>query len=129
MAIKRQEVTDPPWTSPVWPDLLPDPAGMKVVYGALADELVIRFSPDRTFNTVVVPVTTPDEDYAALLVAMDSGAVVGIHVYPLLAFAVQLHPAWRILAKKDPQPESVARIVADINELFGRYGVDDPEVN
>ncbi len=127
MAMKRPVVTDPPWAAPVWPESPPDPAAMRVNYGAYADELVIGFSSDRAYNTVVVPVTTPNDDYAGLLVDIESGAVVGIHVYPLLALAVRLHPTWKPLASPHPQKDTVAQVIADIRGLYGRYGVDDPE--
>lgn len=123
----RKHVENPAWASPIWPDRLPVPEAMKVVYGAIADELVIRFSTDRRDDTVVVPVTTPDEDYAAVLVDFTSGSVAGVHVYPLLAFAIQVHPAWKPLAENNPPPEAVARIVTDIRELFDRYGIEDPD--
>lgn len=128
MAMK-QHVDDPAWASPIWPDRLPDPETMKVVYGKVADELIIRFSPNRRVDTVVVPVTTPDEDYAAVLVDFTSGSVAGVHVYPLLAFAVQIHPEWGPLAENNPSSQTIAQIVADIKELFDCYGVDNPEKN
>lgn len=126
MAMNKIVVDDPPWAFPVWPDRLPDPEAMKVVYGTIADELVVRFERGRRYDTVVVPITTPDEDYAGVLTDFSSGAVVGIHVYPLLAFAAQVHPLWKPLAEQDPPPEAIARIITDVKDLFNRYGVDDP---
>jgi len=126
VAMKKQ-AEPPAWASPVWPDRLPDPAAMRLVYGSKADELVIRFSADRRGQTVVVPVTTPDHDYAGLLVSADTGAVVGVHVYPLAAFAVRRHPDWRAATEPNPPLEVASRIVNDIRALFDRYGIDDSE--
>lgn len=127
MAMKQHAVRDPVWASPVWPDRMPLAQDMKVVYGAIADELVIRFHGNRHFDTVVVPVTTPAIDYAGVLTDFSSGAVVGIHVYPLLAFAIQRHPSWKPLAEPDPPSEVVLRIIEDVKQLFDRFGVDDPD--
>lgn len=127
MAVNKLAAEDPAWASPIWPDCLPNPKDMRVLYGTLADELVIRFSTDRHYDTVVVLISTPDEDYAGVLTDYSSGAVVGIHVYPLLAFAAQIHPMWKPLAERNPPPASVVRIVEDIKELFNRYGVGHPE--
>ena len=85
MAMKKIETTQPGWLIPVWPVQLPDPAAMRVIYGAFADELVIRFPQGRHDETVVVPVATPDKDYAGMLVEDSSGAVIGVHVMPLAA--------------------------------------------
>ena len=126
MAMNQHAVRDPVWASPAWPDRLPDPSDMKVVYGPIADELVIRFHRDRHVDTLVVPITTPAIDYAGVLTSFSSGAVVGIHVYPLLAFAIQRHPLWSPLAEQNPPPGSIVRIVEEIKELFDRYGVGDP---
>lgn len=127
MAIRQHSMHDPAWASPVWPDQLPNAEVMKVVYGPLADELVIRFYGNRHFDTVVVPITTPDVDYVGVLSDFATGAVVGIHVYPLLAFAIERHPFWKPLAQVDPPPDSVALVVEDIRKLFDRYGIADPE--
>lgn len=128
MAVNPLVVEDPAWASPVWPDRLPAPRDMKVLYGAVADELVIRFSATRHYDCVVVLITTPNEDYAGVLTDFSTGAVVGIHVYPLLAYAAQLHPTWAPLAERSPPTGSIARIVKDIKELFDRYGVGDPDL-
>lgn len=128
MAMKKLNVEDSVWSSPIWPGTLPDLESMKIVYGTVADELVIRFWRDRRYDTVVVPVTTPEEDYASGLTDFSSGAIVGIHVYPLLALGVKRHPSWERLADQNPPPEALARIVADVKELFDRYGVGDPPV-
>jgi hypothetical protein len=98
---------------------------MRVLYGALADELVMRFGSSRGHGEIVVPVTTPNVDYAGLLVAAESGAVLGVHVYPLLAFAIQRHPAWRAAADPIPGPEVANLIVTDIKGVFDRHGVED----
>ena len=72
MALKRRSRHAAAWESPTWPRALPDAASMDVAYGVLADELVIRFDPDQQFEmAVVMPVTTPDIDYAGLLVEIN----------------------------------------------------------
>lgn len=126
MAMKPNVIASPPWSSPIWPDRLPEATSMKVVYGVVADELVIRFWPDAPPNAVVVPVTTPAADYAGVMVDGTTGLVVGIHVYPLLAFAIQRHPAWKALAEANPPETSIVQIVTDIRGLFTRFGVADP---
>jgi hypothetical protein len=67
-------------------------------------------------------IATPDRDYAAIKIDMDSGAVIGVLVYPLAAWAVKRHPAWRNALSPDPPPEIARRIVLDIQELYDRYG-------
>jgi hypothetical protein len=100
---------------------------MRILYGRVADELVVRFDSQRYPEPVVVPLTTPQYDYAGLIVDNDTGTVIGIHVYPLLAFAVKRHPAWRAAAAPDPAPEVATRIVGDIKSLFDAYGVEPPD--
>jgi hypothetical protein len=103
---------------------------MKVVFGAFADELVIRFADSTYPDTVVVPVATPNRDYASLLVADETGDVIGVHVMPLLVYAAKRHPAWIEVAGPFPAPDAAQRIVEDIKLLFDRYGVvpDDSEL-
>jgi hypothetical protein len=126
MAMKKTATTIEPWDNPIWPDALPDAADMRVVYGAFADELVIRFTDDRYHDiVVVVPVTTPKQDYAGMLVAADTGAVLGVHVYPLAAYAAMQHPAWMQVGHPDPEPAAVMALVEDIKRLFERYGIQD----
>jgi hypothetical protein len=43
MAIERQQAFEPTWSNPVWPDPLPDPSAMRLMYSVLADELVELF--------------------------------------------------------------------------------------
>lgn len=107
----------------IWLNQMPEPAGMKVVYGAHADELVVRFFPDRKFGLVVVDPVADPHDYAALMVDDETQTVIGVHVYPLLAFAIKQHPGWAALAAKDPHPAAVAGIVADIRSLYERHGL------
>lgn len=126
MAIEKSALTPPAWANPVWPDRLPDAAMLRVLYGAFADELVVRFDNDRHLDAIVVPITTPRDDYAGLLVAGDTGAVIGVHVYPLVALAGLRHPTWRAAAEPEPTSETASRIVNDIRALFDRYGIDDP---
>jgi hypothetical protein len=127
MAIEKPTLTPPAWANPVWPHRLPDAAQMRNLYGSFADELVVRFDDKWYPDVVVVPITTPRRDYAGLMVASDSGDVIGVHVYPLVAKAVERHPAWRAAAEPAPAPQTASRIGADIKKLFDRYGIDDPE--
>lgn len=126
MAIEKPVLKPPAWANPVWPDRLPDPARMSILYGAYADELVVRFDDKRYLDVIVVPITTPQRDYAGLMVAADSGDVIGVHVYPLVAMAVERHPAWQAATEPAAPPHVASRIVADIKRLFDRYGIDDP---
>jgi hypothetical protein len=126
MAVERQELSQSPWDNPIWPDRLPDAETMRLLYGEFADELVIRFDSNRYSLVAVVLVTTPKEDYAGLLVEGDRGAVIGVHVYPLVAMAVERHPSWLAAAAPNPPPEVARGIVNDIRELFDRYGIGDP---
>lgn len=129
MAMKKTAPTKNPWDHPVWPEQLPDPAAMRIVYGEFADELVIRFSDRRHHDLViVVPVAIPEDDFAGMLVAADSGVVLGVHVYPLAASAVKQHPACKQVG--EPEPEAVLRLVEDIRELYKLYGIerDDSDV-
>ncbi len=126
MAIEKSALTTEIWANPVWPDRLPDSARMRVLYGAYADELVVRFDNARRRDVIVVPITTPADDYAGLMVDGDTGVVIGVHVYPLVAFAVQRHPAWRAATHPHPLPEVASLIVNDIKDLFDRYGIEDP---
>jgi hypothetical protein len=123
MAMKKPAAAASALDDPVWPDTIPD-TGLCVRYGVLADELVVRFS-DRRYHdvVVVVPIATPDHDYAGLLVAADSGAVLGVHVYPLATFAVKRHPGWRPLREQEPPPAVVGSLIKDIRALYDRYGI------
>ena len=128
MAMKKTATAENPWDNPIWPEQLPDAKAMRVAFGAFADELVVRFADRRHHAMViVVPVATPEYDYAGMLVAEDSGAVLGVHVYPLVAYAVEIHPAWQQLAEPDPEPAAVLRVVEDIRALFDRHGIDPDE--
>ncbi len=128
MAMRQHVVETPLWTAPIWPETLPTPDSMRVVYGAYADELVIGFFPGRRYDlVVVVPVNTPDHDYAGVMVDGESRAVVGVHVYPLMAFASRMHPSWAGMANTPPAPETIAGVVDDIKSLLDRYGAAPPE--
>jgi hypothetical protein len=129
MAMKEPTKTETALENPHWPATLPD-SGMRVAYGKIPDELVVRFSPERYHDMVVVaPIATPDLDYAGMLVADDTSEVLGIHVYPLAAFAVKRHPSWRALMEAEPSAEAVLQIVKDIRALYERYGLDPDDEN
>jgi hypothetical protein len=123
MAMKQPVANAVDEDIPVWPSAMPDPANMKVVFGAEADELVVRFFPGRKYELVVVDPVADPHDYAALMVDDETRAVVGVLVYPLLAFAIAQHPGWAALAAADPPPTAVAGIVADIKALHERHGL------
>ncbi len=129
MAVEKHELSRSPWENPIWPDCLPDAETMRLLYGEGADELVIRFDNNRYGIVATVLITTPEEDYAGMLVEGDHGAVIGIHVYPLVAMAVERHPSWLSAAAPDPPSEVASTIVNDIRQLFDRYGIDDPAAN
>jgi hypothetical protein len=128
MAVESHDLNQSLWDNPVWPDRLPDAKTMRLLYGAWADELVIRFDSNRYREVAVVYITTPKEDYAGMLVEGDLGAVIGVHVYPLVALAVERHPSWLAAAATNPPPEVAASIVNDIKRLFDRYGIADPAI-
>jgi hypothetical protein len=122
MALKRHLPSISDEDAAIWPTPLPDPTGMTVLYGADADELVVRFVPGRRDRLVVVDPVADPHDYASLMIDSETRAVVGVHVYPLLAFAVERHPGWAALAEKEPPSAAVASIVADIKGLFELHG-------
>lgn len=113
--------------NPTWPDRLPDASTMRLVYGKFADELVVHFVDERHRFPVYVPIATPDYDYAAVEVDGRTGEIIGVMVYPLAAYAVKWHPAWRAAAKPNPDLSVAARIVSDIKDLFDRYGIETGE--
>jgi hypothetical protein len=123
MAMKQPIAEVEHEATPIWPSTMPDPTNMKVVYGADADELVVRFFPDRKYGLVVVDPIADPHDYAALMVEYETKAVIGVHVYPLLAFAIAQHPSWSALAQIAPRPAAIAGIVADIRALYERHGL------
>ena len=128
MAIQRSHVVGPERPNPVWPDRLSDPATMRLIYGEFADELVVLFD-DRVYRDAFYAwVTTPENDYAAVKIDGSSGRVIGVMVYPLAAYAVTLHPAWTAATTPDPQPSVAERIVADIKQLFDRFGIGTEDV-
>ncbi len=123
MAVEKHHLERAVWEDPVWPDPLPEASSMRILYGPYADELVIRFDDRRYFDATVALINTPDEDYAGLVVELDAGAVIGIHIYPLIALAVEHHPAWRRAAEPNPSADVATAIVSDIRRLYDRYGL------
>jgi hypothetical protein len=81
---------------------------------------------NRYRDVAVVLITTPKEDYAGLLVEGGQGAVIGIHVYPLVALAFERHPTWLAASEPNPPPEVASAIVNDIRQLFDRFGIGEP---
>lgn len=110
--------------TPRWPAALPDPAAARVSYDEPADELTIFFG-GKPVPAVSDPLDAPEGD-AYLLVEEGTGAVVGLHVIPLVAGAVPAFPAWRRLAEPDPPPAAVAAFIADVAALAARWGADGP---
>ena len=109
---------------PRWPSSAIDAARCRVLFGLPADELVVRF-PDLPEVGYSDPIDAPDGSDTAVLVD-DTGAVVGIHVYPLLAGAARAHPSWRVLAEPNPPWAAVAAFIAEAADLFARYWTPAP---
>lgn len=115
---------------PRWPSKSFDPAQASLFYSPLADELVLYFK-DRNSPHYVDFIDAPGLPDAAVLVGVDeddveTGEIVGVQVDLLVARAANLRPAWRALAEPNPSPAAVARLVADIAELFARYWTPPP---
>ncbi|MGH2613915.1 MAG: hypothetical protein ACRDJC_01645 [Thermomicrobiales bacterium] len=129
MAISKRELTQPIWANPIWPDPLPEPDDLRMVYGAEADELVVLFRNARHSAPVFDFIDTPDVSYSAVKIDMESGAVIGVLVYPLAAFAIERHPDWRPASAPNPLPAVASRIVTDVKHLYDQYGLvpDEPE--
>ena len=127
MAVTQSIIEREAWNSPAWPARLPPAETLTVIYGELADELVIRFpsAPDR--DIVIVHIDTPDIDYVGMLVRMDTGEVVGVHVNYLAIFAAAQHPTWESMTDRDPDPAAALQIVEDIRNLFERYGLESDD--
>jgi len=116
-------------TRPRWPSDPIDPISARVSYNPVADELVITFD-ERSIASYVEWIEAPESSDAAVLVAFGGGAtatapgeIVGVQIDHLLERPGIAHPTWRELARPAPVPEAVARLIADIEDLFGRYGV------
>lgn len=121
----------PPTVRPRWPTSALDPARCWFDFDAVADELVFYFG-GRPVPAVSDLIETSDGAAPAVLLGLDpdgeeTGEIVGIHVYPLLA-AAQARPAWRALAEPDPPAEFVARFVAEVKDLFERYWTPAPPI-
>lgn len=124
---------------PLWPAAPFDPRLAYVDYGAVADELVVYFG-GRPVASFVDSINAPEGSDVGVLVGLDSagnetGAVVGIHVYPLLVGAVADHPrwariAWAALAGWEHDGgmlrEELPGFVAEVRELFDRHGTPAP---
>lgn len=124
MAIQKQQIVDPIWASPSWPDHLPGAAEMRLAYGDIADELVVLFDTSLHGDAVFIWVATPDFDYAAIKVEMETAEVIGVMVYPLRAFAVKLHPSWSEAADAIPPSHIAEHVVKEIFALYQRYGIE-----
>jgi hypothetical protein len=125
MAVTRSVLEKEAWNAPAWPNRLPPADTLTVLYGENADELVIRFPSAPARDIVVVFIDTPDIDYAGMLVRMDTGDVVGVYVNYLAIYAVSQHPTWHSMTNRCPNPADAHLVVADIKELFERYGIGD----
>lgn len=117
---------------PRWPVAPFDPPRAYLHDGTVADEFVLYFAdqPIRSFSDLI---DAPEGDDTAVLIGVDeddaeTGEVVGVRVYPLLAGAARTHPAWRALADPNPAPEAVARFVAEVEALFARYWTPAPPI-
>lgn len=128
MAVAKPELEETLWSNPVWPDPMPEPGSLRLLYGAYADELVVLFDDEKHPAVYFDFIATLDQDYAAIKINMQSGDVIGVLVYPLAALAVERHPAWRAAMGTNPPPHVAGRIVQDIKQLYDQFGViSDPE--
>jgi hypothetical protein len=123
MAIAKPAQVDHVWDKPVWPPTIPSAERLRLLYGSDADELVVLFAEGRGRDGYFDFIATPNLDYAAIKVAMDSGMIIGVMVYPLAAWAIERHPAWRGALLPNPPAEIARRIVLDIKDLHSRYGL------
>jgi hypothetical protein len=124
LAIRHTQLETCVYDNPIWPDRLPDANALRLLYGELADEMVVLFDAARHQDPAYVLIATPDYDYAAVKVDGATGEVVGVMVYPLAAYAIEKHPEWRAATKPNPDPAVASRIVNDIKDLFDRYGIE-----
>jgi hypothetical protein len=124
MAVAKPEQVGGTWDYPVWPPTNPSADRLRLVYGSFADELVVLFEEGLGREGYFDFIATPDLDDAAIKIDMASGAVIGVLVYPLEAWAVERHPSWRNTLAPKPPPEIARRIVLDIKELCDRYGLN-----
>ena len=108
--------------SPIWPRALPDANRLHPAYGRFADEFVVLFGEDRHLEGYFDVIATPSLEYAAIKIDTMAGEVIGVLVYPLAAWAVKVHPAWRQAMAPYPSPAVARRIVLDIKDLYDRYG-------
>lgn len=124
MAMRKANAaaTAAPWTAPAWPAHARDANPARVVYGSLADELVVRFAGTSGRPAVAVAIETPDRDYVYALTDEETGDVVGVQVDDLRTVAGRLHPEWTRLTEPAPPRRVVAEFVADVSALFSRYG-------
>jgi hypothetical protein len=117
---------------PRWPTAPIDPTVVSVSYDAPADELILYFG-GRPVPSFTDQIDAPDGD-VHLLVNEETGDVVGIHVYPFLAGAVQWRPAWArvvwaVLAGEYGTIELLQELpgfIAEVADLAARYGIDGP---
>ena len=123
MAVAKPEQLGPCWDIPAWPETIPNADRLRLIYGSFADELVVLFEEGRGCEGYFDFIATPDRDFAAIKIDIDSGAVIGVLVYPLAAWAVKRHPAWRGAMAPNPPPDLARRIVLDIKDLHDRYGL------
>ena len=123
MAVVKPEQIGQVWDIPVWPQAVPNADRLRLVYGSIADELVVLFEDGRGSDGYFDFIDTPDLNYAAIKVDMVSGEVIGVLVYPLAAWAVEQHPAWKDAMTPNPPPAIARRIVLDIKDMHERYGL------
>ncbi len=112
------------WRFPTWKE---EPDAFRVAfvgYDAWADELVIRLANAEGKIGIVEPLVTPENSYANVMADADTGEVIGVQIDNLRAAALRHFPHWASVATEDePPPAAVDRLVADVHDLFMRYGV------
>lgn len=127
MAVRHPEATSitEPWAAPTWPKAPSTPARPRRAYNPLADELVLRFAGTAGRRSVVVPISSPDDQDVNVMADEETGEVVGVQVDNLLFSVAAEHPTWRALAEPDPPAAVVADVLAEARRRFERYGAGE----
>lgn len=124
MAMTHPAAGGSKWRFPTWPD---EPDSFRVAYVGYdewADELVVRFANAAGKVGIVEPLVTPEDSYANVMADADTGEVIGVQIDYLRDGALRQFPHWEPVATEgEPPPAAVDRLVADVHDLFTRYGV------
>ncbi len=124
MAMMKPQPRGFTWDFPTWTDAPETHRIARVAYNPWADELVVRFANAAGKMAIVEPLVTPEDSYANVMADADTGEVIGVQIDNLRAAALQHFPHWAPVATEDePPPDAIDRLVADVHDLFTRYGV------